>query len=97
MTSLSGYETTGSLKKGSLTTDELPDEVWWCIIKLFLIYSKYCIYYFKQPNSWNKYSTFICPFESGKYEKEEKKYKDLSIYPENEKSFLDEIKAYHLV
>ena len=77
MTSLSGYETTGSLKKGSLITDELPDEVWWCIIKLFLIYSKNYIYYFEQPNSWHKYSTFICPFEFGKCEKEEKKLQKL--------------------
>ena len=35
------------------------------------------------------YSTFICPFESGKCGKEGKKSQK---YLENEKSFLDEIK-----
>ena len=34
------------------------------------------------------YSTFICPFESGKVRKEGKKFE----YLENENSFLDEIK-----
>ena len=37
------------------------------------------------------YSTSICPFESGRYGKEEKKIQK-SEYLENEKSFLDEIK-----
>ena len=37
------------------------------------------------------YSTAICPFESGKYEKEVKKSQKVE-YLENEKSFLDEIK-----
>ena len=46
------------------------------------------------------YSTFICPFESGKCGKEGKKLQKYE-YLENEKSFLDEIKnnfkAYHLI
>ena len=37
------------------------------------------------------YSTFICPFESGKCGKEGKKLQKFE-YLENEKSFLDEIK-----
>ena len=37
------------------------------------------------------YSTSICPFESGKYEKEGKKIQQFE-YLEDEKSFLDEIK-----
>ena len=49
------------------------------------------------------YSTSICPFESGKSGKEEKKIQKFE-YRENEKSFLDEVKSifqflkcYHLV
>ena len=37
------------------------------------------------------YSTSICPFESGKYGKEEKKLQKFE-YLENKKSFLDEMK-----
>ena len=37
------------------------------------------------------YSTFLCPFESGKSGKEEEKYKK-SEYLLNKKSFLDKIK-----
>ena len=37
------------------------------------------------------YSISICPFESGKWEKEGKKLQKFE-YLENEKSFLDEIK-----
>ena len=37
------------------------------------------------------YSTSACPLESGKCGKEEKKQQKFE-YPENEKSFLDEIK-----
>ena len=36
------------------------------------------------------YSTSICPFESGKYGKEGENLLNFE-YPENEKSFLDEI------
>ena len=49
------------------------------------------------------YCTSIHPFESGKYDKEDKKLQEFE-YLENEKSFLDEIKSvfqflkgYHLV
>ena len=38
------------------------------------------------------YFTFICPFESGKCGKEGKKLQKIE-YPENKKSFLDEIKS----
>ena len=36
------------------------------------------------------YSTFICPFEFGKFRKEEEKIQKFE-YLKNEKSFLDEI------
>ena len=57
-----------------------------------------------QANSWYyKFSTFICPFESRKCEKEGKKLQKFE-YLKNENSFLDEIKSvfhvfkgYHLV
>ena len=42
------------------------------------------------------YSTFICPFESGKCGKEGKKIQKCE-YLENEKSLLDEIKAFFIV
>ena len=42
-------------------------------------------------NNIINYSTSICPFESGKCGKEEKKLRKFE-YLENEKSFLDEIK-----
>ena len=49
------------------------------------------------------YCTSIHPFESGKYDKEDKKLQEFE-YLENEKSFSDEIKSvfqflkgYHLV
>ena len=42
------------------------------------------------------YSTSICPFESGKSEKEEEKIQKFE-YLENEKSFLDEIKKFFTV
>ena len=45
-----------------------------------------------KANSWHlECSTYICPFESGKFGKEEKKSPKFE-YPENEKNFLDEIK-----
>ena len=42
------------------------------------------------------YSTSICPSESGKCAKEEKKLQK-SEYLENEMSFLDEIKTFFIV
>ena len=49
-----------------------------------------------QANSMHlEYSTFICPFDSGKCEKERKKLQK-NEYLENKNSFLDEIKnIYH--
>ena len=45
-----------------------------------------------KDNLWHhKYSTSICPFESGKCGKEEKKSQKFE-YLEKEKSFFDEIK-----
>ena len=46
---------------------------------------------YKAMNDIINYSTSICPFESGKCGKEEKKLRKFE-YLENEKSFLDEIK-----
>ena len=42
------------------------------------------------------YSTFIYPFESGKYGKKGEKLQKFE-YLENEKSFLDEIKTFFMV
>ena len=42
------------------------------------------------------YSTSICPFESGKCEKEEKKLQKID-YLQNEKSFLGDIKTFFTV
>ena len=44
-----------------------------------------------QDNLWHKYSTSICPFESGKCEKEGKKLQKFE-YLENKKNFFDEIR-----
>ena len=47
-----------------------------------------------QDNLWHhKYSTSICPFESGKCGKERKKLQKFE-YLENEISFLDEITSF---
>ena len=60
--------------------------------KQFLSYSKYYACKFMQANLCTiNYSTFICPFESGKCGKEEEKLQKFK-YLENEKSLLDEIK-----
>ena len=67
----------------------LPDQVLWCNKKQFLSYSKY--YTCKLIHDIINYSTFICPFESGKCGKEEEKLQKFE-YLENEKNFLDEIK-----
>ena len=89
----SGYKT--SLEK--FLCYVLSDQVWWCSIKPFLSYSKN----YTTANLWKwihdviNYSTSICPFESGKYGKEEKNYKNLNI--SKTKSFLDEIKSSFIV
>ena len=56
-----------------------------------------------QANLWHKFSTSICPFESEKRGKEEKRLQKFE-YLKNKMSFLDEIKnifqflkGYHLV
>ena len=61
-------------------------------VKQFLSYSKIYICKFMQVNSWHhKFSASICPFESGKCEKEGKKLQKFESL-ENEKGFLDVIK-----
>ena len=50
-----------------------------------------------QDNLWHhKYSTSICPFESGKCGKERKKLQKFE-YLENEKSFFDEMQKNFIV
>ena len=44
-----------------------------------------------QANLWHKFSTSICPFESEKRGKEEKRLQKFE-YLKNKMSFLDEIK-----
>ena len=58
-----------------------------CNIKWLLSYSKITSANLCKPIYDINYSTFICPFESGKCGKEGKKYEYLG----NENSFLDEI------
>ena len=66
-------------------------------------YSKNYICKFMQANSWHqkfvhKFSTSICPFESGKCEKEGEKYKNLKFEClENGNCFLDEKKTLLIV
>ena len=71
----------------------LPDQVWWCNIKRFFSYSKNYISanLCKSIHNIINYSTFICPFESGKWGKGKKLQK--FEYLENEQNFLDETKS----
>ena len=50
----------------------------------------------KQIHDIINYSTSACPFESGKFGKEGKKLQKFE-YPENGKSFIDEIKTFFTV
>ena len=50
----------------------------------------------KQIHDIINYSTSACPFESGKFGKEGKKLQKFE-YPENGKSFIDEIKIFFTV
>ena len=88
----SGYKTSSSGYKNSFSSYILSDQVWWYNLKWFLSYFKnssanLC----KLIHDIINYSTFICPFESGKCGKEGKKLQKFE-YLENKKSFLDEIK-----
>ena len=69
----------------------LSDQVWWCNTKQFMSYSNMLTNLCKPIHGIINYSTFICPFESGKCGKEEEKLQKFE-YLENEKSLLDEIK-----
>ena len=70
----------------------LSDQVWWCNIKRFLSYSKITPANLCKPiHDIINYSTFICPFEFGKCQKEEGKLQKIE-YLKYKKSFLDEIK-----
>ena len=72
--------------------DGLHDQVWWCNIKWLLVIPKITsANLYKTIYDIINYSTFICPFESGKRGKEGKKLQNIE-YLENEKSFFDVIK-----
>ena len=47
----------------------------------------------KPIHNIKNYSTFTCPFESGNYGKKDRNLQKIE-YLDNEKSFLDEIKAF---
>ena len=64
--------------------DNVIESGFWVILKITS--ANLC-----KPNYNINYSTFICPFESGKCGKEGKKLQKFE-YLENKKSFLDEIK-----
>ena len=66
----------------------LSDQVWWCNVKRCWSYSKNYISKFMQANSWqHKLFLFICPFESGKCGKEEKKPPKIWISRERKELF----------
>ena len=62
------------VQKNSFISDVLCDQDWWCNRKQFLIIPKITsAKLFKPIHDVINYSTFICPFWSGKREKERKK------------------------
>ena len=62
------------VQKNSFISDVLYDQDWWCNRKQFLIIPKITsAKLFKPIHDVINYSTFICPFWSGKREKERKK------------------------
>ena len=84
------------VQKNSFISYVLSDQVWWCNIKRFWVILKItsanlCKAIYDIIN----YSTFICPFESGKCGKEGKKLQKFE-HLEKENSFLDEIKNIFL-
>ena len=67
-------------------------QVWWCDIKQFLSFPKIRSANLCKPIHYIiNYSTFMCPFESGKRGKERKNYKILNI-SRTKKAFFNEIK-----
>ena len=67
-------------------------QVWWCDIKQFLSFPKIRSANLCKPIHYIvNYSTFICPFESGKCGKARKNYKILNI-SRTKKAFFNEIK-----
>ena len=55
-------QVTKQVQKNSFISYVLSDQVWWCNIKSFLIYSKNYTYKFMQANSWHKLFHFHLPF-----------------------------------
>ena len=76
-------QVTKQVQKNTFISNALPVQVWWCNIKLFLSYSKNYIFKFI-PLSLVLLNLEIVERKGKKLQKLE--------YPENEKSFLDEIK-----
>ena len=71
---------TKQVQKDSLTSDVLPDQIWWCNIKWFWVIPKITSANLCKPiYDIINYSTFICPFESGKCGKEGKKLQNVNI------------------
>ena len=71
---------TKPVQKDSFTSDVLPDQIWWCNIKWFWVIPKITSANLCKPiYDIINYSTFICPFESGKCGEEGKKLQNVSI------------------
>ena len=95
----SGYKTSSCINQinNSFISYVLSDEVWWCNIKQFLSYSKNYICKFMQANSWHhKLFHFRLSFWIWKVWKGREKIQKFE-YPENRKSFIDEIKTFFTV
>ena len=92
------------VQKNSFISDVLPDKDWWRNIKRFLIIPKITSEYLCEPiHDIINYSILICPFSSGKREKERKKITKEIEYLQNKKCCLDKkhfsqfMTGYHLV
>ena len=94
----SGYET----RSQKFLYYVFSDQVWWCNMKRFFSYSKN--YTCKPIHDIINYSTFICPFASGKWRNEQEKLRKIWISRErenlfrwNKKHFSQFLKGYDLV
>ena len=93
---LVALQITKQVQKYSLICYTLSEQVWWCIVKQLLSYSKNCICKFMQVNWWHHksfhfhLSFWIWKLWRGRAELQKFEYL------ENEKSFLDEIKNIFL-
>ena len=88
----SGYKTSSEKFLYSLVVYCLT-KFWWCNIKRFLSYYKIASANLCKPiHDIIKYSTSIYPFETEKFRKEGKNYKNLNI-SRSKRGFLDEIKT----